>query len=414
MKSLNVFFKNDLVGKIIEDQMGMGFQYDLWWLKLPNRFAISHSLPLSDQFYLSEGENFFSNLLPEGGARDSICQKLGISVDNDMALLERIGHECAGALVIAKKNTYSASKKETKKQITEKDFSDLLNTTASVYSGLQTDSDFPFSLAGAQDKIPVIFEKGRFFRPTNSEASTHIIKFAQSRFKYVPENEFICLLMLKSFGLAVPNIQLIQFNSDYHLVIERYDRVAKMQTRFHQEDFCQTLGISHKNKYEADSGYNFKKIFNTLDSLIDSKNTTADLDSLIRWQILNVLLGNCDGHLKNLSLLMDDKNTWALAPFYDVVMTLIYPRVSKKLALSIGGQNEIGNLHINHWKSFFESLNVSSPFYIKQILEMTEWVQPHFENVSHYFKTEYGSSPVLDLMERQLAENVRRIRIGLA
>lgn len=410
MTSLNVFYQDQLVGKIVEDQLGMGFQYSAGWLNYENHFAISHSLPLSEQFYLKEGENFFANLLPEGGARDSLCQKLGISIENDMALLERIGRECAGALVVVSANDQKPQA-EKKRQIKEEDFAKLLKEGIAVYSGLQDDGDFPFSLAGAQDKIPVIYENGKFFRPTSLLASTHILKFAQSRFKYVPENEMICAMMLESFGLPVPHSELVKFNSEYHFLIERYDRKAK--DRFHQEDFCQMLGVSRKKKYEIESGLSFKDIFSKVESIPESKNTTADLDFLIRWQILNVFLGNCDGHLKNLSLLMDANHKWALAPFYDVVMTLIYPKVSKRLALSIGEQYEIGNLHAKHWKSFFEALKVSPSFYLKKVAEIGEMVMPHFENVRQFFIAEYGPSPVIVQMESQLIENIRRVKTGL-
>ncbi len=50
------------------------------------------------------------------------------------------------------------------------------------------------------------------------------------------------------------------------------------------------------------------------------------------------------------------------------------PKVSKNLALSIAGQKEIGNLHLKHWSSFFESLKVSTPFYIKQISEKLHYM----------------------------------------
>lgn len=329
-----------------------------------------------------------------------------------MALLERIGHECAGALVVAE-ITNKKPRSEKKRQITEKDFIKLLDNSTTVYSGLQEDGDFPFSLAGAQDKIPVIYENGKFFRPTDKEASTHILKFAQSRFRHVPENELICALMLESFDLPVPHSELVKLNSEYHFLIERYDRNAKAQVRYHQEDFCQMLGVSRKKKYESESGLKFKDIFMKVEAIPEAKNTTTDLDFLIRWQILNVFLGNCDGHLKNLSLLMDVDHNWSLAPFYDVVMTLIYSKVSKRLALSIGNQFEIGNLHVKHWTAFFTELKVSPNFYIKKITEIGDQVMPHFENVRQYFISEYGSSPVLAQMEKQLMENIRRVYAGL-
>ncbi len=117
-----------------------------------------------------------------------------------------------------------------------------------------------------------------FYPPSSDEPRTHIIKFAQTRFSYVPENEFICSLLLKSCGLPVPNSQLIKINSQYHYVIERYDPDPELKLRFYQEDFCQALGVSRKNKYERDSGLKFKNIFNKLKLILDSKNASIHLD----------------------------------------------------------------------------------------------------------------------------------------
>lgn len=408
MSTLKVFFEQQLVGQISEDRQGIGFQYDSQWLDLENNFAISHSLPIGNQYYLEEGENFFTNLLPEGGVRESLCRQFGISIDNDMALLERIGHECAGALTISNSIGLKTRKKH-KQEITVQELSVLLENELSVYAGIQENKDFPFSLAGAQDKIPIQFEKNKFYRPNELEPSTHILKFAQKRFKFVPENEFICSLMLAAYGLPVPNVNLVKFNSQYHLLVERYDR--KEGRRLHQEDFCQAMGISQKKKYENDGGPSFQKLSMLLSSI--SRNEALDIDLLIRWQILNTILGNCDGHAKNLSLLMPENNRWELSPFYDVVTTMIYPKISKSLAFSIGGQKEIGNLHANHWRSFFESVQVNSTWYIKKLIQMCDQAPVEFENIRHYFESEYGKCPVLDLIGAQIHENIRRIKVGI-
>ena len=409
MSVLNIFFSQNLIGKLIEDRSGIGFQYSEEWLNYKNRFAISNSMPLSSQFYLEEAENFFGNLLPEGNVRENLCSKLGISIDNDMALLEKIGHECAGALVITVNSTPPITH-ENLELITLNDFVSLMNNNSSVYSGIQ-DEGFPFSLAGAQDKIPIIYKDNNFFKPSATYPSTHILKFAQDRFKYVPENELICSMIFEAFNLPVPSSKLVKINSKKHLLVERYDRKLDTSLRIHQEDFCQALGISHKKKYESDGEIDLKKIFLKLEEA--SNNLAHNMDQLIRWQILNVLIGNCDGHAKNLSLIMNENCSWKLAPFYDIVMTLIYPRISNKLAFSIGGQREVGNLHLKHWQNFFESIQVNSSWYTKQILIMCDELMPNFENIKQYFISEYGYSPVLDMMEPQLVENIRRVRLGL-
>lgn len=70
----------------------MSFQYDAAWIKNPKAFTLSFSLKLNkDTVYQKEAAFFFANLLPEGNAREALCRKIGISVDNDFELLKRIG-----------------------------------------------------------------------------------------------------------------------------------------------------------------------------------------------------------------------------------------------------------------------------------------------------------------------------------
>ncbi|MDZ7621127.1 MAG: HipA domain-containing protein, partial [Candidatus Competibacteraceae bacterium] len=60
-----------------------------------------------------------------------------------------------------------------------------------------------------------------------------------------------------------------------------------------------------------------------------------DTQHLLRWQIFNVLVGNSDGHAKNLSLLHLLNGETRLAPFYMICiaprlngLTIIWPSMS--------------------------------------------------------------------------------------
>lgn len=75
------------------------FQYDSDWLKQPNAVALSCSLPLqAEPFDERRTRPFFAGLLPEGHLRRLIAQQLQVSKQNDFALLDHIGGECAGAV----------------------------------------------------------------------------------------------------------------------------------------------------------------------------------------------------------------------------------------------------------------------------------------------------------------------------
>jgi serine/threonine-protein kinase HipA len=99
-RTLEVRFGELLVGRVrIDDADQFAFAYVTTWLDEEPPFPVSLTLPLTDHEYIGgAAHSFFSNLLPEGAVRQSVCERLGISADNDFALLSAIGGECAGAL----------------------------------------------------------------------------------------------------------------------------------------------------------------------------------------------------------------------------------------------------------------------------------------------------------------------------
>ena len=68
-----------------------------------------------------------------------------------------------------------------------------------------------------------------------------------------------------------------------------------------------------------------------------------DLDYLLRWALCNGLIGNNDGHAKNLSVRYLPEGL-RLAPAYDVVCTEAYAFLDKKLAISLGGRPNVATL----------------------------------------------------------------------
>ena len=59
-----------------------------------------------------------------------------------------------------------------------------------------------------------------------------------------------------------------------------------------------------------------------------SRRPVLDLDKLLNAVIFNFLIGNCDAHGKNFSLLY--LGELQLAPLYDVVCTLYYDDIEKR------------------------------------------------------------------------------------
>ena len=99
-KTLDVYLHNELVGHLIQDDGGqMVFDYAASWLEKPGSTALSQSLPLrAERFTRNECRGFFAGVLPDENKREIIARNLGISARNDVAMLEQIGGECAGAV----------------------------------------------------------------------------------------------------------------------------------------------------------------------------------------------------------------------------------------------------------------------------------------------------------------------------
>ena len=67
----------------------------------------------------------------------------------------------------------------------------------------------------------------------------------------------------------------------------------------------------------------------------NSSDPLRDLDRLARLAVFDYLVGNCDNHLKNLSVLRDGKTLW-LAPAYDIVCTTFFEHLSREMGRRLG------------------------------------------------------------------------------
>ena len=100
---LGVRLNGVLAGRLWQQRQRLVFGYDPVWLARKSIPVLSQSLP--PQVEPHEGpevEAFFGNLLPEGDVRSAVARALRISERNDYALLDAIGGDCAGALMLTR------------------------------------------------------------------------------------------------------------------------------------------------------------------------------------------------------------------------------------------------------------------------------------------------------------------------
>jgi serine/threonine-protein kinase HipA len=318
-------WESRLIGELTDS---FEFRYDSKWINDPSTFDLAFSLPRSGDFSPLQIKAFFANLITEGDLRSNLARGRQFDQNDIYSFLAEFGEDCAGALTIVKEGADVQSGPKRSVSLDE------LDRKIDQRQPLQTIEGAHFSLAGAQDKIPVIFQDEEIFLPNHVSPSTHILK-PVSNWDSVKEsvcNEWFCMNLARLVGLPVPNVSILHGKYNYYL-IERYDR--KEGKRIHQQDFCQALGIMPEKKYEIRGGPSFPEIYQTIQTF--SQNKFHDLSMGLNWFLFNLLIGNNDTHAKNISFLYDGER-WQLAPFYDIMSTTVYDGFTDAFAFTVGGQ----------------------------------------------------------------------------
>lgn len=357
------------VGIIRRTDDGLAFAYTDEWLADPDAFGISLSLPRVRELDPRRARSFFANLLPEANVRTLVCRRLGISEDNDFALLEAIGGECAGAFTIVPEGTDPVSAAGDYELLEPKKLAELARGYEAL-PAVDGHGRVRLSLAGAQDKLPVLEDGGRFYLPLGSSPSTHILKFPNRHFKQLPANEVLVTELARRVGLPVVVTRWERIGREGLCVVQRYDRVRDggQVRRLHQEDLCQALGVAPAKKYEQEGGPSFVTCVDVVRE--HSLEPLTDVQALLRWLAFLAVAGNADGHAKNLSLLHDDG--WMLAPFYDLVCTRAYDRIDRRLAMRIGGESDPDRLRRPHFEACARELALKPGWLVNAVVTMAE------------------------------------------
>jgi serine/threonine-protein kinase HipA len=412
--ALNVWLEDRLVGYLWRNPIGaIGFRYEPDWINTGG-FAVSRTLPLATEDFSAEdsvAHRFFAILLPEGGVRDHIVRDLKIP-NTDFDLLRAIGGECAGALSILSVER-NPSEDRSYRPLPDKELARLVALRGQIYAAWPKAKRPRLSLAGAQDKCPVLIRDGHTFLPEGEAPTSHILKFELPDYRHLPAYETFTSHLAKQIGLPVVDIELHSIEKRFYAQIERYDRVwdagsnkgGEVQ-RLHQEDFCQALGYGHEKKYQDSGGPTFVDCYQLLQDA--STDPAIDTQYLLRWQIFNVLAGNSDGHAKNLSLLYLQNGEIRLTPFYDLVCTRAIERIDYHLAFAVGGQRDPGLITTKHWDVFARQCDVGSRFLRRLLQETAASLLEQIGQTKALFEAQYGEYPSLQRIERVVTQQCHR------
>jgi serine/threonine-protein kinase HipA len=410
-RTLDVYLADRLVGRLIQEDTGhLQFGYDAGWLQAAEARPISQSLPLrAEPFGHRECRPFFSGLLPEAEKRDVIARVLGVTPRNDFILLDRLGGECAGAI------TFVHAGEEPPRPPTTADYRSLSDEElARILRSLPErpllagEEGVRLSLAGAQDKLPVLVVDDAIALPLHGAPSSHIVKPQIRRYEDTVQNEAFCLMLADRLGLHVVPAEVRRAKDESFLLVGRYDRVrtadGRLQ-RLHQEDFCQALGVPPELKYQSEGGPSLADCFGLVRRACS--RPAVDLIRLLDYVIYNFLIGNHDAHGKNYSLVYTDHGV-ELAPLYDVASTAVYPDLSNRLAMKIGDKYQPDDVLSRHWDRFARDAGLAAPMVHRRVLDIAQRVTEVSRDVAAALDRQGHRSPVIariiDLVDSKSAK----------
>jgi len=383
MSTLIVYLNAERVGSLDQDDSGLlQFSYDQAWIEKPGAIPLSRSLPLRSEVFIGKkARPFFAGILPEEEPRKQIAKILGISDTNDFAMLAKIGGECAGAVsLFAEGAAPTVPKSATRRELTEPEIRQIVaelprRPLMVGRSGLR------LSLAGAQDKLPVIVHGDGLCLPLGDTPSTHILKPEPDRFPGLVANEIFCMTLARAVGLNVPTTEYRLVGEKPCILVRRYDRKTDengSSIRIHQEDFCQAMGFPPERKYQTEGGPMLRDCISLLREW--STAPVLDIPAFINGLIFNVLIGNADAHGKNYSLLYSGGER-RLSPFYDLVSTLTWSELSKTLAMKIGGCESVNAFTIGDWKKMANKAGLGWPMIRERMAETSHAILNELDTV---------------------------------
>lgn len=323
MRTLTVYLNDWQVGTLAEGDGLWSFEYDLTWSASADGFDLAPNLNRAVQRHVDGGtlrpvQWYFDNLLPEERLRETVSKEAGLKGDDAFALLEYLGAESTGSLVLLPPGQ-SLPKSSGLQPLSDHALSQRICDLPRV--SLSQGAPKRMSVAGAQNKLLVVYRDGQLFEPVGEEPSTHILKPDHTSDDYPASvmNEYITMRLADKLGLPVPKV-FRRYVPEPVYIVERFDRYldefGRTQRR-HIIDACQLLGKSRL----------FKNSMATLATLSECiahcRNRASSRLGLYRWLVFNLLVANDDNHLKNISFSVGREGI-ELCPSYDLLSTGTY------------------------------------------------------------------------------------------
>ncbi|MFJ2618355.1 HipA domain-containing protein [Glutamicibacter sp. NPDC087344] len=338
-RALEAWVDGGHVGQFIRDQNRVRFNYNQDAPSSP----ISLSLPRDGTATKNAAGKYLDNLLPDNErVRERWSQTLNVP-NEPMGLLSHMGTDVAGALVLLPEGGSLDEASSVERPAGDDEIADRILSIGNdpdAWLSRELVKVARVSMAGAQGKFTLAQSFGRWYWSSPNLPSTHILK-PLTRFQDAPALESGSLALAGQAGIEAPHAESVKFLGQETFMVERFDRDTSgpVTRRIPTEDFAQALSLSPGRTYHVD----VRDILQLLERYADPEQKYT----FIKMLAFNTALGNADAHGKNYSVFLNDEVR--LTPLYDSLPTQVWPELSDKLAMKIGGADTATEITTGNW-----------------------------------------------------------------
>lgn len=424
-KVLVVLLGGQRIGTVTEERGEFSFDYADDYRANPQVTPLSLSMPTSSKGYGDPlVRPFLWGLLPDSEqVIERWARSYQVSPRNPFALLRHVGADCAGAAQFVAPDDVERllAGEGGLDWLDEAEVARRLRTLRRDPAAWHLSATGQFSLAGAQAKTALYQdpETGRWGDPHGATPTTHILKPAITGFDDHDLNEHICLGAARALGLDAATTEVVSFEDERAIIVERYDRSpgpgGDIQ-RVHQEDLCQSLGVPPTARYQNEGGPGPEQIIQFLDE--QTLSPVSGLRAALRFLdalAFNWLVAGTDAHAKNYSVLLSGPQV-RLAPLYDIASALPYDDMylpKLKMAMRIGSEYVIGKIEGRHWRRLADAVGFDPDVTVQRIDDMAAQVVDAFAGVVSSEPVRALGSPLPERLRDRVAAHAQACRRAL-
>jgi serine/threonine-protein kinase HipA len=299
--ALNVYINKSLSGELSYENEKYIYNYTK-----DAASVVSLTMPLRASSWVSNSLHpIFEMNMPEGALKEAIKNHFAkLQIMNDMNFLRLIG-------------PYMLGRVKFEKIIEEKEHIELdtiLNSSKeSLFEELMDKFAIRSGISGIQPKVLLLAHN-----KTTMKFEHFIVKSWQHDYTQLALNEYFCMRAVKNANLPTPEFYLSDDLSMF--VMKRFD-IKEDENYLGFEDMCVLTGRGTEEKYSG----SYEEIARVIKDVIQPQKRKESLKIFFKALMMNHLLQNGDGHLKNYGILYEnDFEDAYLAPIYDVITTTVY------------------------------------------------------------------------------------------